>query len=77
MGVTEAGPMKRIVFLVLVAMLLATGLACAASAGGGDENYYGEDGEQPAPGADDSAGPGESNTGAASDTGDRTRNKDR
>ena len=68
--------MKRVLILVFVAMLLATGLSGTAAAGSGDENYNGEDGEQPAPGADDSSGPGEPNPGAASDAGDRTRNKD-
>lgn len=57
-------------------MLLATGLASTAAAGSGDENYNGEDGDQPAPGAVESPGTGEPNTDAASDTGDRTRNKD-
>ncbi|NLX49847.1 MAG: hypothetical protein GXY82_08270 [Methanospirillum sp.] len=68
--------MKKALFLVIVAVLLATGFAGGAVAGSGDENYNGEDGDQPALGADDSAGPGEPNTGAASDTGDRTRHKD-
>lgn len=66
--------MKRIIMLAVVALLLASSCSGIAAA---DENYHGEDGEQPAPGADDSAGPGAPNNDTAGDAGDRTRNKDR
>jgi hypothetical protein len=65
--------MKKIVVIALVAMLVATMFGGNVIAGGGDEHYNGEDGEQPAPGI--SEGPGEPSV--APDTGDRTRNKDR
>lgn len=71
---SEDHPMKRFVLLAVVALLLVTGCSGIATA---DENYHGEDGEQPAPGADDSAGPGAPNSDTARDAGDRTRHKDR
>jgi len=61
----------KTIAIIMVLLVVACG---SVMAGAGDENYNGEDGEQPAPGADDSAGPGEPSD--APDTGDRTRNKD-
>jgi len=64
--------MKNLIILGLVGMLLVTMFCGFALAGSGDENFNGEDGEQPAPGAEDS--PGEGLPSEAPDKGDRTRN---
>ena len=66
--------MKKIIIIIiaLMAMLVATMFYESLMAGSGDENYHGEDGEQP--GAYESDGDGRPT--AAPTTGDRTRNKD-
>lgn len=69
--------MRRLLILALAALILLTAVSGVATAGSGDENYHGEAGEQPANGAEDSPGSGEPSQDQASDTGDRTRNKDR
>lgn len=66
--------MKKIMMLAVLTLLLVSMLSFNVMAGAGDEYYNGEDSEQPAPGAEDSFGPGEPSD--APDTGDRTRNKD-
>lgn len=66
--------MKKIIVIAMLALMVVTLFSITAMAGGGDENYNGEDGDQPAPGADESMGPGEPSD--APETGDRTRNKD-
>lgn len=59
--------------LLLVLLVALSFFGGTAVAGSGDENYNGEDGEQPGIGVDE--GPGETNS--PNSTGDRTRFKDR
>jgi len=70
--------MKKIIIIIiaLMAILVATMFYGSEMAGTEDENYNGEDGEQPATGTEESPGEGEPNYDQAEDTGDRTRNKD-
>lgn len=65
--------MKKMIVVVLISLVLAT-MICGSAVANGDENYNGEDGDQPAPGIDESPGPGEPSE--APDTGSRTRFKD-
>ena len=58
--------MKRIIMLMLVAMVAVTAFTGAAAASG-DENHWGVIGEQPAPGSDDGPGPGIPNPPPAPD----------
>lgn len=53
--------MKNALIVVVIAMLAITAFTGAVAASG-DENHWGAIGEQPAPGADDSQGPGAPNT---------------
>jgi PBP1b-binding outer membrane lipoprotein LpoB len=66
--------MKRVLVVALVAVLFAAGCADAPAT---DENYHGEEGDQPAQSAEKSDGSGSPETGAAGEAGDRIRNKDR
>ena len=66
--------MRRVLVVAVVAVLFAAGCANVPAT---DENYHGEEGDQPAPGAGESGGPGSPETDVAGDAGDRTRNKDR
>ncbi len=72
-NVNTVNCMKKILALLLVLLMIAVSFNGTAIAGSGDENYNGEDGEQPGIGVD--TGPGETN--APDSTGDRTRFKDR
>ncbi len=70
--------MKRVLDVAVVAGLLAVLFADGcAGVPATDENYHGEEGDRPAPGAGESGGPGSPGTGAAGGAGDRARNKDR
>lgn len=64
--------MKKILVLILALLLIAT---FSSGTGLGDENYNGEDGDQPGNGAIDNDTPGD--TKAEDSPGDRTRFKDR
>jgi len=70
--------MKKIIIIIiaLMAIFVATMFYGSEMEGAGDENYHGEDGEQPATGAEESPGDGLPENDQAADTGDRTRNKD-
>ncbi|MDK2939369.1 MAG: hypothetical protein PWQ51_1533 [Methanolobus sp.] len=64
--------MKKMLTLILFLLMVVASFSGTAMAGSGDENYNGEDGEQPGVGVDTGSGQSE-----APDTGDRTRFKDR
>lgn len=65
--------MNKVLVLIFVLLMIVASFGGTAVAGSGDENYNGEDGEQPGVGID--MGPGE--THAPDSSGDRTRFKDR
>jgi hypothetical protein len=64
--------MKKVLALMLALLMIAAFAGGTALVGSADENYNGEDGEQPGIGVD--AGPGETHAPASS--GDRMRFKD-
>ncbi|OPY22339.1 MAG: hypothetical protein A4E24_00027 [Methanomethylovorans sp. PtaU1.Bin093] len=68
--------MKKILVLILALLVITTFSSSTGLAGSGDENYNGEDDEQPGEGVtnnDDNPG----DTKAQDSPGDRTRFKDR
>ena len=73
----EVSKMKKIIMIVMLALAVMSLISTVVMAGAGDENYFGEDGDQPATGAEDSPGDGLPSDDVP-DTGatDRTRNKD-